>query len=62
MTDDSKFPVKLCMTDVEAHELYQFLVDERPLSDRVTSPLSISLSTITKLHVALRDRSTRNKL
>jgi hypothetical protein len=62
MTDDRKLPVKLCLTDVEGLELYRFLTDERPAWARILRPLSISSMTIARLHVALRERSVRNKL
>lgn len=55
-------PIRLSLTDVEGLELYRFLTDERPEQDRISNPLSVSDSTIARLHVALRDRSTHNKL
>jgi hypothetical protein len=62
MTDDLKFPVKLCLTDVEGLELYRLLTDDRPASVRILSPLHVSDVTITRLHIVLRDRTLRNKL
>jgi hypothetical protein len=62
MTDDLKFPVKLCLTELEGHELYKLLTDERPSWVRVLSPIRVSQVTVARLHVALRERSVRNKL
>ena len=62
MTPDLKFPVKLCLTDIEGHELYRLLTDDRPPWVRILRPLSISRATVAKLHMALRERSLRNKL
>jgi hypothetical protein len=62
MTEDLKFPVKLCLTDDEGLELYRLLTDDRPPWVRILSPLSVSDITITRLHIALRERTLRNKL
>ena len=62
MTDDLKFPVRLCLTEPEGLELYRLLTDDRPLWIRLVSPLGISNAVIARLHVALRERSLRNKL
>jgi hypothetical protein len=55
-------PIRLSLTDVEGLELYRFLTDDRPEQDKASDPLSVSNSTIARLHVALRERSMHNKL
>jgi hypothetical protein len=62
MTDDLKLPVKLCLTDVEGFELYRLLTDDRPAWARLLSPFRVSDTTVARLHIALRERSLRNKL
>jgi hypothetical protein len=62
MTDDLKFPVRLSLTEADGHELYRLLTDDRPPWVRVFNPRGISRTTITRLHVALYERSLRNKL
>ncbi|MET0134947.1 MAG: hypothetical protein ABW215_15295 [Kibdelosporangium sp.] len=62
MTNDLKFPVTLHLTEQEGMELYRLLTDERPTPDRIADPIRISRATVVRLHVALRERSVRNKL
>lgn len=62
MTDDLKFPVRLCLTEPEGLELYRLLTDDRPLWIRLASPRGISDAVVSRLHVVLRERSLRNKL
>jgi hypothetical protein len=62
MTNDLKFPVTLRLTDQEGFELYRLLTDDRPVRDRIAEPIRVSQATIVRLHVALRERSVRNKL
>ena len=52
MTDDLKFPVTLRLTDQEGMELYRLLTELDGFFPTV----------IGRLHVALRERTVRNRL
>jgi hypothetical protein len=62
MTPDPSASVRLDLTEPEAHELYRLLTDERPRWVRILSPLAVSDRTIARLHIALLERTIRNKL
>ena len=67
MEDRPRVGVSSCLLGEEVrfnggHKRYRFLTDDRPLWSRLESPRGISDTVITRLHVALRERSLRNKL